>query len=661
MESPLIPLPIVVDFETRKIEPRPDYPPKPTSVSIRVPGKKVKFLSWGHPSGNNSTFDVAKEHLQEVWRSNLPVLFHHAKFDLDVANVHFGLPMLPWQRVHDTLYLLFMQDPHAISLGLKPAAEKLLGIAPDEKNELYEYIVTHIFTTLPEGEGEVLISASPRKKAPFNMFKVSKKELGGYISYAPGALVGKYADGDTLMTGELFKYLYDKVVRESGMLDAYHRELKLLPILLKNERRGVHVSLNKLRRDKKACEKNLDLVDEYVNHKLGTKGLDINKTDQLADALEAAGMVDKWVLTPGGKRSIGKENVEKSISNRDLVNTFKYRAKLQNTLVNFIKPWLVMAKRNDGHINFSWNQVRTNDEGAKKSKGARTGRLSSSPNAQNATNEPAHLSHFSDPDYDGELLVIPKELKFTAQLPRVRSYIVPDVKGGAIIGVDWAGQELRLLGHFEDTTMLDAYQADPLLDFHARAQHTLSELLGIAVTRKQVKALAFCVIYGGGVALLAKMLGVDEGQANAFRNAYYHMIPGLKVLINQLKRMAREGKPVYTLGGREYFVEPPRIVKGRVRTFDYKLLNIIIQGSAGDCMKQAIINYDEVASESARMLLTVHDEIIANVDNGDYKTEIKLLGDAMTEVGPQLGCDVSFPTDAEWSKKSWAEMKEYVA
>lgn len=127
--------PITIDFETEAIQRRPDYPPKPVGFSIMAPGdRRSRYYAWGHPAGNNCTMQAARAVLLDAWKSNHELLFHNAKFDVDVAQTHLGMPALMWERCHDTLYLLFLYDPHATSLSLKPAAERLLGMPPEERD-----------------------------------------------------------------------------------------------------------------------------------------------------------------------------------------------------------------------------------------------------------------------------------------------------------------------------------------------------------------------------------------------------------------------------------------------------------------------------------------------------------------------------------------------
>jgi DNA polymerase I-like protein with 3'-5' exonuclease and polymerase domains len=67
-------------------------------------------------------------------------------------------------------------------------------------------------------------------------------------------------------------------------------------------------------------------------------------------------------------------------------------------------------------------------------------------------------------------------------------------------------------------------------------------------------------------------------------------------------------------------------------TFDYKLMNYLIQGSAGDCTKEALIRYDEHPKREARMLVSVHDEINSSMAKKRFKLEMELLREVMQSI-----------------------------
>ena len=140
-----IPRVATVDFETLPIMNRPHYPPEPVGVAIRRPQDRAsKYYAFGHPSGNNCSKADARRALREVWESDYRVVFHNSKFDADVAEVRMGLPPLLWERMDDTMFLAFLSDPHAPSFALKPLGEKLLGRAPDERDEVVDWLVENL-------------------------------------------------------------------------------------------------------------------------------------------------------------------------------------------------------------------------------------------------------------------------------------------------------------------------------------------------------------------------------------------------------------------------------------------------------------------------------------------------------------------------------------
>lgn len=616
----------VVDFETERIDARPDYPPRPVGVSIRLPGAKVpKYYAWGHPTGNTATFSQGCDAVKKVWSDpNLAIAFHHAKFDQEVALVHMGLPLLPPERTHDTMLLAFLDNPYAWSLELKPLAEKELGEPPTERDELRDWIQEHV----PEA----------RQK---------KKDWGQYISKAPGDFVGRYANGDTRRTHGLLQKLLPRVQDERGMKEPYDRELRLMPILIRNEREGVSVDLPRLRTDVERYNRALQDVDAWIGKYLKTPELEVDKENDLANAIDRCGKaINGWLLTPTGKRSTSKPSLEHALDDSLLIAALSYRGSLATCLRTFMQPWLRVAERTGGRIHTQWHSTRGQDVGA------RTGRLSSSPNFQNIPTEFLdEIELFLRAKFFERLL---KTYKVTLPpLPQVRSYIVSDGKGFVLCGRDYTGQELRVLAHYEDGVLADQYRENPNLDPHTfvadMIQNEYHVPLG-ANPRQAGKTLNFLKVYGGGVPKLALKLGTDLETAKRVMRAYMGVFPGLKDLNDEMRRRGRANEPIKTLGGRLYFAEPPRVIKGVLRSFEYKLLNYLVQGSSADMTKEAVIRYDSVRTDS-RLLLTVHDEILIGSPRKAWKTEMKKLKDAMESIK----LDVPLLSEGEYGER-WTEM-----
>lgn len=617
----------VIDFETGAIKRRPEYPPKPVSVSIqRIGERKPTFYSWGHPEGNNCDEALPKQILKDIVRSGEDMLFHNGKFDLDVAQEHWKVGPVSWDRVHDTLYLLFLDDPHQRELSLKPSSERLLNMPPEERDSVNDWIMAHK-KELEAATGE----------------KVNKKNAGAFISYVPAQIVGPYANGDVTRTKKLFDLLYTGVM-DSGMGEAYDRERRVMPILLENERKGIRVDVVSLERDVAIYERALKYADDWLRKRLGNKDIDFEKDDQVAKALKASGVVTEFVQTATGKDSVSKKNLTPDMFNdKRVAQVLGYRNRLVTCLGTFMRNWLHMAGINNGWMSTNWNQVRNADKGLA---GTRTGRLSSS--SPNFMNMPKAWEGKGD-GYEH-----PKFLRALPPLPMLRNYILPDKDGWQWLHRDYNQQELRILGHFEDGALMNAYNDDPRLDVHTFVQEQIKSIFGLDVPRSKTKTLNFGMLYGMGLGALAEQMDTTMDEAKRLKKAQLSTMPGLKALNDGIIEGANNDEPIRTWGGRLYYKEPPvKLNTGRTIDFGYKLLNYLIQGSAADCTKQALINYDELKRDG-RFLVTVHDEINITAPARAAKKEMALLREAMHAVK----FDVPMLSDAKMGDR-WGTITKY--
>ena len=620
--------PVVLDFESFPIRKRPHYPPVPVGLAIKWPGRKPQYLAWGHPLGGNThTWEDARKALAEVWDSDHDVLFHHAKFDLCVAYEHFGLPSLPWNRVHDTMYLLFLDDPRAQTFSLKPSAERLLGEPPSERNAVEGWLLKN--QPIPG------IKMSPAKK--------SEHYVGAYIAYAPVSLVGPYAIGDVTRTARLFRKLYGSI-KKRGMGEAYDRERRLLPVILAMEQEGLRVDLPRLASWTEKYTKAMGDVDRWLCKKTRTTETNWDSAQELIDALLSATLADagKLGLTPSGKVATNKEAIERGITDAKVKAVLNYRARLAFSLRTFMRPWLEVARETGGTIYTTWHTTRTDDNGA------RTGRQSSTPNFQNLSKEPAPIFAHEEKGLPPSPIKLPP-------LPFVRDLIVPYRPGHVLIDRDFSQQELRILGHYEGDVLLKAYLDNPWLDIHDLAQKLVNKMLGTDYKRKAIKTLGFGIVYGMGSGELAKRLKITVDQARELTEAYKGLaFPGLKVLNAQLKQRAACNEPIRTWGGRVYFCEPPRIIDGQERNYAYRLLNILIQGSAADCTKEAMIRFFEKRRPDWAMYLTAHDELLVSCPKKDVHRCMRAVRKSMESVQFK----VPMLSDGK-TGKTWGSLKPY--
>ena len=611
----------VIDFETGAIKNRPEYPPKPKSVSFqRIGERKPTFLAWGHPTGNNSTEAKAKAIIKDIVKSGEPMLFQNGKFDVDVMQTHWGVGPIDWRRIHDTLFLLFLHDPHSRTLSLKPMSEKILGMPPEEQDRVKDWVLAH------------------KKEIEAVHGKFTPKEWGAHICEAPGTLVAPYANGDVTRTLKLFNFLYP-VIHEAGMLPAYDRERQLMPIMLENERRGVRLDMPGLRRDVAIYKKARDKADAWLRKRLKTPGLNLDSDAEVANALEKCGVVTSFKLTKTGRRSVAKKNLTPDMfSDPKVASALGYRNRLQTTLSTFLENWLEWGSH-DGRLHPGWNQVKNSEGGGG---GARTGRMSCSPNLMNI---PTDWNEKGDGYVHPEFLDVPP-------LPMVRDYVLGD-KGHWFGGRDYNQQELRILGHFEDGLLMQAYQENPELDTHSFVREEVEALLGREIPRKIIKEINFGTIYGQGVPSLAEKLGEEVAVIKQIKDGQLKALPGLDALNRGIKQGAKDGLPIRTWGGRLYYKEEGVVINGRKIDFGYKLLNYLIQGSAADCTKQAIINYDAVKKDGV-FLASVHDENNISAPKKAMKSELKILGEAMADVE----FDVQMLSEP-YMGPSWGKIEKY--
>lgn len=656
---------VVIDFETDEIKARPDYPPDPVGVSITWPGQPSRYYAFGHASENNCTEELAKDALFAALASDAYLLFHNAKFDIDVMRKWLGADfpeeLMPWDRVHDTSFLAFLCDPHAFSHDLKSLAERHLNWPPDEKDEIAAWVWdkrAQLYAVTGKKPTRTTRSDSAGLKYP-----VAGNAME-FMKWVPGTLAGKYAEGDTDRTGALFGMMYRHVV-DNGMLEAYDRERELLPILMENERDGIRVDLSLLEEETALYNEAFTFVETALRERLNAPGLNFDSDQDYATALINAGIVheEAFERTPKtGKYKVGKDALTPEMFSDPLVaSAMGYRNRLKTCLSMFMEPWLHQGSKRGGVVSTNWNQTRGGDGGT------RTGRPSTT--APNFLNISKDFEGRPDGYVHPEFLGLPK-------LPLVRKYMLPD-EGHYWLHRDFSGQELRVFAHFEggawpaeqfDQSLLAQYLKDPAMDPHGWVREEMQKVVPAlraqdgwnqeqidgwnGKLRTKVKVTNFRRLYGGGVGATQKALGISYQEAKEFCSFHDKALPGRKLLNDALTRAAKMGEPIRTWGGRLYYVEEPRLVDGRYMTFEYKLLNYLVQGSAADLTKQSIIEYAR-AGRPTRFLVTVYDEINVSAPIGSWQEEMVVLKDTMCK--PRLRCPML--SDGKYGPR-WGDLEK---
>lgn len=614
----------VIDFETEAIRGAPSYrPPKPVGVSLKRGGEPSKYYSWGHPTGNNTDWSTAQAKVLQFLKQadkDEGWLAHNAAFESAILQEYFGYVAKDPLKVHDSMFLLFLTNPYAMSFALKPSAERELGMPPDEQTDLMNWILAHV----------------PGAK---------RSDWGAYIAEAPAEMVAPYAEGDTDRSYLLYEKLQPRMMT-MGMLEAYRREQKLSPILAESTRRGVRLDMERISDDITVYSDAMKIAGDYVHERLGDFNIDSDR--ELADALDRAGMVTDWVLTPTGKRSTARKNLVGRVKDPDLLNYMAYRGVLSTCLGTFAGPWLEQAVAEEGRLHPSWNQTRGEKGPGGDMSGTKTGRMScKGPNLQNPPN-------------DFETLVIPDAIgKYLAKLAEdtgrvihpvmhMRQYLLPE-EGHVWLKRDFSAQEMRVMSHYAEGSLFERFRANPKTDPHAAVMEIIKQQTGIEMKRKYVKIIGFGIMYGMGVDKLADSMGVDKDEGTKLRNAYFAALPEIRELSLDTRNRGKRGDFIRTWGGRVYYREP-----NLDRDLSYKLLNFLIQGSSADQTKQSIIDYDQERAPDELMLAAVHDEINISVPAEQKASGMERLRMAMDKDR----FDVPFCSEG-YAGPNWADIEKY--
>ena len=231
----------------------------------------------------------------------------------------------------------------------------------------------------------------------------------------------------------------------------------------------------------------------------------------------------------------------------------------------------------------------------------------------------------------------------------VKRAFVP--KLDAFFFFDYKAIEVRLLAYYLAKGIGDTSLADEIrdgLDPHLVTAQGLFGRANISDEERQVgKTLNFSIIYGGGTPTIMRQLGVDFPEAKRLLKAYHETRPGIKLLNAKIATTLSERGYINNLYGRRLHVDE-----------EHKALNALIQGSAADLMRDAVVKVDNFLSDSASHIVNIiHDEIMLDADKSEYDMLVHSIPNLMSNSLVQEV--VPIEVDCEWSTTNWAEKEEY--
>jgi DNA polymerase I-like protein with 3'-5' exonuclease and polymerase domains len=458
----------------------------------------------------------------------------------------------------------------------------------------------------------------------------------------PPKYVGAYAEQDAVATLKLWQALKIEL-EDQELWHIWDIENGLIPCMLDMRTQGVRVDLDKAERNKKLIRKQSKLLRGKIEKAAGME-VDIWASASIQKMFDKLGMeyprTEIKENEDTGKTTGGAPSFTKAWLNNHPAEVCQQLVKLREydkADATFIDS--ILRHEHNGRIHTELHSTRR-DEG-----GTVTGRFSSSnPNLQQI---PAR-----DPDI--------KKM--------IRGLFIPEegMKWGSF---DYSSQEPRLLVHFAASvpSALRSHVVDNVVDEFNSGDVDLHQMVAdlAGITRKQAKTVNLGIMYGMGVAKLADQLGIPAGDAKDLIKRHRSKVPFVKQLADMATKQADKNGQIRTLLGRKcrfHLWEPLKFGVGKPlpleealkeygkdikRAFTYKALNRLIQGSAADQTKKAML---DCYNEGLTPMLTVHDELCFNIESPEQTARIKEI----METGVPLKVPSKIDVDI---KEDWGEIE----
>ena len=553
------------------------------------------YYPIAHEGGGNIDRQKVLKWIKEVLETPATKIFHNAMYDVCWLKA-YGFKING--MIVDTMVMASLIDENRFSFTLNSISFEFLREVKDEK-------------ALKEAAQSFGLDAKAE------MYKL------------PAMYVGNYAEKDAELTLELFKTL-SREIKKQNLENIYQLETELFPCLIEMKFKGVRVDVEKAHKLKQQLNtEEKQLLLEVKKH--------TGEEVEIWAARSIAKVFDKLALSYELTSKSKLPSFTKNFLSEHPHPTIKLIAKareINKAHTTFIDT--ILKHQYKGRIHADINPIRS-DQG-----GTVTGRFSySNPNLQQ----------------------IPARNKDLG--PMIRSLFIPEVnhKWGCF---DYSQQEPRLVVHYAAATepicfddsvinIVKKFKNDSV-DFH----QTVADMADIS--RTQDKTINLGLFYGMGKNKLQAELGLSKVDADNLFNKYHENVPFVKDLMNRTSNHAQASGSIGTLLGRKCrfdkwepntfgmhtpmsYEEAERTYgRGRIkRAFTYKALNKLIQGSAADMTKKAML---DLYKEGIIPHIQIHDELDISIESEEQaKKIIEIMENAVTLAVPNK---VDFESGDTW-------------
>ena len=551
-----------------------------------------------HDAGGNMDLAITTAWMQDVLNTPATKIFHNASYDVGWLKIN-GFDIKG--PIVDTMIAAALINENRFSFALNSCAKDYLG---EIKNE----------TFLNEKAKEWGIDPKA------DLWKL------------PAGYVGFYAEQDAGLTLRLWQRFKTEISKQS-LNDVWEMEMELLPILIDTRMRGIRVDEEKALLLKKEFKGKESEVLGKIK-KETTLDVDIWAARSVAQVFDRIGV--DYPRTPKSDEPSFTQNWLVNCDNpiAQLIRQAREINKFHSTFIDSIQRYA-----HKGRIHSEINQLRS-DQG-----GTVSGRLSySNPNLQQI---PARNKEYGD---------------------KIRSLFLPE-EGKQWGSFDYSQQEPRLVAHYAASVDQQFTGADEFIDAYKNEAADFHQIVAdmAGISRTHAKTINLGLFYGMGKAKLAKELGISKDKAEILLNQYNSRVPFVKRLATEVTNSASKYGFIRTIRGRKcrfdmwepatfgmnkamQYEEAKAIYGNNIRrAFTYKALNRLIQGSAADQTKQAMINCHK---QGYQPLLQIHDELCFSInDDSDIVGVKEVMENAIENLKVPFKVDVALG-------RSWGEAKE---